>query len=197
MGCDSRRPGVPLCLSSSDTKLRLACGLITSSLGGTKISPRRGLWGCCAHAAEGLPAGRNGAGGGEEEGPEALTPPRARGVGDFPGGGCSSQAVLRRSSLGLAGKAPKPWRYPPSCQSLEGLGRAWPSLKCLSCTKPNDLGLDREGYVRLGSHLVKNSSPADSSPQDRLQEMGAQMDQGRARLGNSPLLLAPRDPLRG
>jgi hypothetical protein len=46
-----------------------------------------------------------------------------------------------------------------------------------------------EGYVRLGSHLVKNSFPADSSPEKRIQVKGVQMSQSQARLGNS--LLGP------
>lgn len=48
-----------------------------------------------------------------------------------------------------------------------------------------------EGYVRLGSHLVKNSSHADSSLQNSIQAKGTQMDQSWARTGKFPSWSSP------
>lgn len=102
--------------------------------------------------------------------------------------------MLRRSYLlGLCSGdlEPPSWCCPPSSGSQEGLWGMenhylWSVFHALSWMT---LAWIAEGYVRLGSHLVKNSFHADSGPQNSIQAKGAQMGQSWARMGKSPFLV--------
>ena len=103
-------------------------------------------------------------------------------------------AMLRRSYLGFAVRPTATIVALPSQLWVSGgaLGKGdhdlWSVFYVLS---QMTLAWMAEGYARLGSHLVKNSSHADSSPQNSIQAKGAHMGQSWAHMGKSPSWSSP------